>query len=295
MNEVLNNIETFILGLNPDYVHIAVMVLCVISTGLMTWYLSILLKEQILSRLARGFAQSVNSKVESYLRITKWKYFNYDELKMYISKSGLGYMTNDKMTPMLYMGLRLLSALLFCLIGFQLNWIAGIALIPVGFIAVDWLINASDKSDNAKMLDDIKQVYDTLRIQTKAGVYITSVLMDCYLVVRDGRLKKAFLTLTSDLAAKNDPEESLGAFRDKFNNEYIDALVVIVEQSLVTGQSAKMFDDIKMQIVDIDRASIIAEKARIKAQITFVQLLLYIAIIILAIYIAMLGVQQIGL
>lgn len=295
MNEILDNAKTFILGLDPGKVHIAAFVLCLISTALMTWYFSILLKEQILERVGTKFLSVINSTVERNLRVTKWKYFNYDELRMYISKSGLGYMTKDKMTPVTYMGCRLLAGLLFMLVGGQGNWLLGLLLLPVGFVAVDLIINASDKSDNAKMLDDIKQIFDTLRIQTKAGVYITSVLMDCYLVVKHGRLKKAFLTLTSDLAAKNDPDESLEAFRNKFNNEYLDALVVIVKQSLVTGQSAKMFDDIKTQIIDIDRASIIAEEARIKAQIVFVQLLLYVAIIVVAIYIAVLGVQQIGL
>jgi tight adherence protein C len=146
-------------------------------------------------------------------------------------------------------------------------------------------MNLSDKSDNEKMLADIENVYDVLRIQTKAGVYITSVLTDCYLVVRNKRLKSAFLKLTSDIAAKNDIESALNDFKSKFRNEYIDTLVIIVKQSMQTGQASKIFDDIREQIADIDAAMLIAEKERINRQIITVQLILYFAIIAVAVFI----------
>ena len=159
-------------------------------------------------------------------------------------------------------------------------------MLPVGYFGLDFIINQSDKSDNIKMLDDIKNVYDTLRIQTKAGVYITSVITDCYLVVQNKRLKKAFLKLTSDIVAKNDIESALDDFRNKFNNEYIDTLVIIIKQSMKTGQASRMFDDIRNQITDIESAMVMHEKTSIQSKITFCQILLYVAIIVVSLYIA---------
>lgn len=295
MGDILIQVKTFILGLNPDYVGIAVFVFNVISTVLITIYISILEKERIIQNFCSSAVSSLNNTVEGYLRVTKWKYFNYDELKLYISKCGLGYMSNETMTPVKYMGLRVLAALGMGIVGAQFSMILGVVLIPVGFMMVDLIMNASDKSDNDKMLDDIKAIYDTLRIQTKAGVYITSVLADCYLVVQNKRLKKAFLALTSDLAAKNNPEDALEDFKNKFNNPYLDALVVIILQSMVTGQSAQMFDDIKVQILDIEQSMVIAEESRIKTQIVIVQLLLYVAIVVVAIFMAVTEITAIGL
>lgn len=201
-------------------------------------------------------------------------------------------MTNYKMTPLMYIMLRVSLALFLMILGLQFNLFAGLALLPIGYFGLDFIINMSDKADNDKMLADIEDVYDTLRIQTKAGVYITSVLTDCYLVVKNKRLKSAFLKLTSDIAAKNDIDTALDDFRGKFRNEYIDTLVIIIKQSMQTGQAAKMFDDIREQIADIDAAMLINEKNSINSKIIFVQMIVYVAIIVVAVYITFISITN---
>ena len=195
-------------------------------------------------------------------------------------------MTNDKMTPLMYASLKVFFAVFFMIVGLQDSLLLGMLLLVLGYSLLDIVANISNKSDNDNMLDDIKNVYDTLRIQTKAGVYITQVITDCYLVVQNKRLKIAFLRLTSDIAAKNDLEEALDTFRSKFDNEYINTLVVVIKQSMKTGQASKMFEDIRAQIADIEAAMMEAEKARIKTMITVCQVLLYVAIISVSLYVA---------
>lgn len=223
------------------------------------------------------------------MNATKIKAFNYNEIENYINRVGLVYMTNGKMTPVSYMLLKIFLALFFMFIGLQANVILGLGFLLIGYVGLDLILNLSDKTDNDAMLEDIKNVYDTLRIQTKAGVYITSVITDCYLVAQNKRLKTAFLNLTSDIIAKNDLETSLEEFRSKFNNEYINTLVIIINQSLQTGQAAKMFDDIREQIKDIEAAMMISEKTRIQQWIIFVQILLYGAIILTSVYVAIIN------
>ena len=58
------------------------------------------------------------------------------------------------------------------------------------------------------MMPDIKVIYDTLRIQTKAGVFINEALGQCYLKVRNERLKEALLILNGKLIRDKDIETS---------------------------------------------------------------------------------------
>lgn len=220
------------------------------------------------------------------MKRAKGKSFNYDYMDAFINKYGVNFMIKG-ITPVGYVALKLIASLFVMIVTMHENVVLGLAFGPACYYILDFIFIESNKSDNKLMLEDIKNVYDTLRIQIKAGVYITSVLTDCYLVVKNKRLKKAFLELTSDIAAKNDLEESLDRFTYKFDNQYIDNLATVIKQSMTTGQAGKMFDDIKGQINDIENAMVEAEKQRINAQILIVQALMYVAILVSTVYLCL--------
>lgn len=220
------------------------------------------------------------------MRRAKGKSFNYDYMDAFINKYGVNFMIKG-ITPVGYVALKLIASLFVMVVTMHENVVLGLAFGPACYYILDFIFIESNKSDNKLMLEDIKNVYDTLRIQIKAGVYITSVLTDCYLVVKNKRLKKAFLELTSDIAAKNDLEESLDRFTYKFDNQYIDNLATVIKQSMTTGQAGKMFDDIKGQINDIENAMVEAEKQRINTQIIIVQALMYVAILVSTVYLCL--------
>lgn len=220
------------------------------------------------------------------MKRAKGKSFNYDYMDAFINKYGVNFMIKG-ITPVGYVALKLIASLFVMVVTMHENVVLGLAFGPACYYILDFIFIESNKSDNKLMLEDIKNVYDTLRIQIKAGVYITSVLTDCYLVVKNKRLKKAFLELTSDIAAKNDLEESLDRFTYKFDNQYIDNLATVIKQSMTTGQAGKMFDDIKGQINDIENAMVEAEKQRINAQILIVQALMYVAILVSTVYLCL--------
>lgn len=220
------------------------------------------------------------------MKRAKGKSFNYDYMDAFINKYGVNFMIKG-ITPVGYVALKLVASVFVMIVTMHENVVLGLAFGPACYYILDFIFIESNKSDNKLMLEDIKNVYDTLRIQIKAGVYITSVLTDCYLVVKNKRLKKAFLELTSDIAAKNDLEESLDRFTYKFDNQYIDNLATVIKQSMTTGQAGKMFDDIKGQINDIENAMVEAEKQRINAQILIVQALMYVAILVSTVYLCL--------
>lgn len=285
--QYLESIKTFILGLNPQYFGYGVLAVMLIIIGIFGILANSMLKSEEVKTKTTAIVDKNKQMLVNSMRVSRVKAFNYEELEMYINRTGLKYMTNDKLTPLMYTMFKILFAIFFMVLGFQLDTIiTGLGLGIFGYFFIDLIAYISNSSDNKAMLDDIKNVYDTLRIQTKAGVYITSVITDCYLVVQNKRLKKAFLRLTSDIAAKNDIETSLDEFKNKFDNEYINTLVVIIKQSMKTGQASKMFEDIRAQIADIEAAMMEAEKARIKTMITVCQVLLYVAIIAVSLYVA---------
>ena len=282
-------IKNFIYGINPLVITILIILTMTLILVLIFFLTNSMIKTGQIQQKYRDTLNFSRDYFNERLKTSKFKAFNYDEIDLYLHKSGVYYMTRYKITPLSYMVIKILFATLAFVFCITLGVVYSIIAAFIGYFAIEFIINESDKSDNKKMLEDIKQVYDTLRIQTKAGVYITSVITDCYLVVQNPRLKDAFLKLTSDIAAKNDMESALDNFRAKFNNEYIDTLVIIIKQSMQTGQASKMFEDIRNQITDIEAAMVLNEKKSIQAKITTVQLLLYSAIIIVSIYIAVLS------
>lgn len=292
IKQALETAKEFIYSLNPTYVELVATLFLVVTLILATIFISGFLRSEQLKKMGNKAYMVTRQSLLNSMKASTIKSFNYDAVEQYINSSGLAYMTNYKMTPLMYIMLRVSLALFLMILGLQFNLFAGLALLPIGYFGLDFIINISDKADNDKMLADIEDVYDTLRIQTKAGVYITSVLTDCYLVVKNKRLKSAFLKLTSDIAAKNDIDTALDDFRGKFRNEYIDTLVIIIKQSMQTGQAAKMFDDIREQIADIDAAMLINEKNSINSKIIFVQMIVYVAIIVVAVYITFISITN---
>lgn len=288
---IINSVKEVIYKINPQYLGVAILFIMLAITVLAVIVLNYMIKSKAIRDKYKSMTSAGNKQISKSMKNTKVKAFNYEVIEAFIYSNGIAYMTNYKMTPVGYMILKILSAVFFSIIGFQMSLLGGIIGLVLGYFGLDFIFIESNKSDNKNMLDDIKTIYDTLRIQTKAGVYITSVIADCYLVVRNKRFKDALLRLTSDIAAKNDIEDALEKFRNKFSNEYIDTLVVIIKQSMQTGQAAKMFDDIKNQITDIDAAMMMNEKISIQTKIVTVEVLLYSAIIFVSIYIAVASLQ----
>ena len=282
MDSIISTINSIPL----QYVQIASMVVGGIVIVIFTVVMSALVKQGYIQKSTKALISSGNSFITNRMKKSKNDNFNFDEVEAYINKTGFKYMTNDKIGPVGFILIKVGIATLCFTVGITLNVIAGPVLGLFGYFLLDLILKLSNDNDNEKMLQDIKGIYDTLRIQTKAGVYITAVLSECYLVAENKRLKHALLKLTSDIIAKNDMETSLENFRSRFSNEYINTLAIIIKQSMQTGSASKMFEDIRDQISDIEAALVLQEKQRIARNITIVQVMLYASIILVSILVA---------
>lgn len=272
------------------YIRIGITIATIVLMASAFYITSTLIVSKKLHEGYSRMTQQTKRALYKTLKKSKFKAFDYEYLDGFLKENGV-YTMFKKLDPLLYIGIKAGVSIFLLIVLVSVSPIAGVVGMILGFIVPDYIFKESNNSDNKKMMDDIKNIYDTLRIQTKAGVYITSVLTDCYLVVQNKRLKKALLELTSDIIAKNDINEALDDFASKFTNEYITTLATIIKQSLQTGQASKLFEDIKEQINDIEAALILREKERINSQVVAVQALIYVSIIIVSIFVCMLALQ----
>ena len=104
-----------------------------------------------------------------------------DKIENLFTKYGAEYMFPG-IRPFSFLIVMLLSGIVCGAIGFMINpyfsavtFIAGLC-IPVLVIVI------SNSSDNDAMLADIESIYDIIRIQARAGIFVQDSLMDCYMM-----------------------------------------------------------------------------------------------------------------
>lgn len=234
----------------------------------------------------KKLARDTRFSLESILLKTKLDFLNADKISRYLSRSGVTYMFKHKIDPLIYLVLKIFSSLLVILLVANAK-VTLLLIVPagiLGFFIPDFLFGVSNRVDNDEMLNDIKSIYDTLRIQTKAGVFLTTSLSECYLGVRNRRLKAALLELNSKIIAKNDIESAVDEFNLQFENKHIDVLCMILKQSLESGQSIQILSDLSVQMKDVQHAISLKEKEKLDRKIQLLQMMLYVGVLAICVY-----------
>lgn len=233
----------------------------------------------------KKFTKMTNNLMEVGLKKSSSGYFSYGRIEKYLEKMGVNDMFDNNVSPSTFILVKIFMALILGLVGIKEGiWILTVALGLLGFFLPDIFINISNNEDNDKILVDLKKVYDTLRIQTKAGVFLTSSIAECYLVAENRRLKKALLELNNKIIAKNDIETAIEEFNAKFKNPYIDTFCIVIKQSLESGKTVQILEDLSAQIKDIQQAISIKEAERVKYKLESLQFLIYVGVIAIVVY-----------
>ena len=227
------------------------------------------------------------------LKKSKLNYLKYDSIQKFLNTKGATYMFGEAANPVNYMLIKILVLLLLFLVGISLEGIIVAALLGItGFFLPDILLTVSNSSDNDAMLEDIKCVYDTLRIQTKAGVFLTASLSECYLAVRNRRLKSALLELTNDISTRREIDDALERFNEKFDCGQIDIFCIVIRQSMESGRSVKVLEDLSLQMNDLQRAINMKEKEALDRKVQIIELLIFMGLLAVTVY--SLGVEVIS-
>jgi pilus assembly protein TadC len=215
------------------------------------------------------------------LKDNKKGYFSYLRIEKYLVSNGspLG------LTPYTFLQWKIISGILFMLLLVkEVNLLAGIVGLIGGFFLLDIMIYASNKSDNEKIIGDLSGIYDSLKIQTKAGVFITSAIGECYLIAKNKRFKKALLELNADLVLKKDLDGAIDKFNSKFNCPHIDSFCATIKQSAESGKCSQALNDLASQIKEINMVLEYQKSNRMSRKITMLQIAILIGIIAILLY-----------
>lgn len=249
--------------------------------------------QYLIEKYNEKFNQSMTD-IEKSMQTQKWKSLNYEYIKERLRKNGINFKFKN-IDPLKYI---LINVCLSVFIGWFCSLINLWLAIPglfIGYKLFDWYITYSNSSDNKDMMMDIKSVFTTLKMQTQAGMYITSALTEAFTIVKNPRLKSAILELSGDIINNKSISTALDTFNGKFNNTYIDSLAVIIKQSSESGKASSSFKDIEVQLDEIQSAIVLEEKKRIQMNSLVVQFMIYGAIIFSILYSLVLSIANSGL
>ncbi len=206
-----------------------------------------------------------------------------EKMNVYIKKNGVAYMF-PWVNAYILLGLKLVLGLLFLILAVIKMPVLALPSAVIAFFVPDILINISNNADNDSMLTDIESIYDIMRIQARAGVFIQDSLMDCYLSTKNARLKSALLELCNGIGASSTLEEEVELFRQKFNNRHIDVLCIILGQAQTTGKTVQILSDMSEQIRQVRHTVSLKAEGKLERKIEILELLIFIGILAIGVY-----------
>ncbi len=194
---------------------------------------------------------------------------SYDEIQSFLLRNGAPIHFGEWISPASYLVIKIVSALLLGVVGMNLN----ILLLPVGavlgYLLPELLVIEMNKDDNRKMSEQIATVYNTIQIQTEAGIDLIVAVLGMSSILPKGRLSSAFSQLAAEVSLLRDFDTAVENFNAKFDNEFIDSLCVILLQGAKTGKTQDLMKDISSQITDMQSAVLAARKDKIDRFVTF--------------------------
>lgn len=218
--------------------------------------------------------------------------FSYNYQMQRLNRLGVTYYSHGRVTPTVYLTYKILALIAGFSAGMLFDPFAGIILGVLGYIVPDRLIEARNTEDNEKMLGSIMNIYDIILLQINSGEYITQVLIDAYRVSTHPRLKTALMELTGDIVSTNDLVLSMQMFDDKFENENIHNLSVLVKQLSETGSVSGLLSDIKKRLNKLQESYNDSERTRVNRLIAVCTAAIAAAVIAVLGYAFIIGISD---
>ncbi len=209
---------------------------------------------------------------------------NTKKLNERLKRTGMQFLFGDWVRARHLRMLQAVGVIFFSGLGFYLKKPLAVPFGVFGYYLPDIFMDISNEADNNEMLEDIRALYDTLRIQAKAGVYLTQSIMDCYLIVKHPRMKAALLEFNNQMLAKNGLAQAIDSLEQKFDNPYMESFCIVLKQSMESGKSVQILTDLSTQMSDVEHAVRLKQKEKLDGQIQLLQLLLFAGMLGICIY-----------
>lgn len=201
-------------------------------------------------------------------KVFKNKRKKYSEIQLYLSKKGVNYIMKRTVDPIEWITVKILCSIVLSIVVFKMfNMFVAIISLFIAYYIPNIIINLSNINDNNKMLIDIKNMYETLKIKTESGIFLTDALFQCFKTANNSRLKNEMLIMINEIKTKNDIMQALSNFENKFDNKYINGFVGVLRQSFDTDDIKSSIDNISKQMnsvqktIDIQADAVAAKNA----------------------------------
>lgn len=208
----------------------------------------------------------------------------------FLKENGITYLVGVNISAIAFWGISVccgIFVVLFEVMVLEKNFIINFITFVLGSFLPAGLLMSSNKSDNDHMLEDIKLLYEMLKIQVHAGVYIMDALDNCNRMIKNKRLQQGLNRLLCEIFMSRNINDALDNFNNSFRNTHIDTLVIILKQSMESGYSVQNLDSAFEQVVDVERAINIKMENAVERNTQILQVLFMAGIIAIAVYCSM--------
>lgn len=233
---------------------------------------------------------------DSFANNKKNKFINYADMSNFLIANGIAYKYPRLANPIAFLSIKICLAAGVSLIIAEIHF----ALIPIGLI-VGWvlpdkLVKSYNKKCNYKMLSDLQLLFNSLAIQIKGGLHVTSAVYECYDIVEFPRLKDALQELEAESILQGDFKNALMLFQSKFDNQYINSLCIALMQALDSGKAVDLIGDIGEQLKEMHVTYLDKKRDEMEKSMTISIVLLVASTIffILYMFVTNIGVAILG-
>ena len=257
------------------YIAMAMMMICSLLSGVIICMVMDPGNSRVIASGAEfaGMIRKRRKQTAVYMRMNEW-----------LRKNGAGFHIGKSIDPGRFVGVCMLLGVAGFLAGNRVSPGSGIVLGAGLGLVLPFTLPALNRSDNRRMLRDIRLIYHSMGVQIKSGVYVTDALAECCTSVENIRLKSALSAFYADVIMKSDIYASLEKFRSSFDDRYIDSLCMTVVQALESGQALDLLNDLAEQASDMETEIFAARKASLDRLLTLSQLLVLGAVLGTALY-----------
>lgn len=245
---------------------------------------------RIITNVFSGFS-SIGDKLESSVDQRLKDKKSFKAKKLYLSKQGIMYRLNDyDLAPSKYLVLRLVVGAGVALAGYLtvngsviISLIGGVA----GFFACDLIFRRLNKKDNNNMINDLFNVYLTLKIQLSSGIYIINSLVSACELISSKRLRYAIEELIINLSDKTITYiDAIEWFQNRFSCEEINDFCTFLHSYAKYGVSEKYLEDVMFEINEIATQSAMRQEHAMQTKVTLLSFLYFACILAIVIFCA---------
>ncbi|MGN0513359.1 MAG: hypothetical protein ACI4GD_03700 [Lachnospiraceae bacterium] len=217
------------------------------------------------------------------------------KIEIFLKSHGIESLTGFMIPGWLFLGISIVAgiSLLIFLAVMGMKGLLLIILTVSGFFLPFLIIFISNRADNDNMLTDIKNIFESLKIQMHAGIYILDALENCLKHIENKRLKQGIERLLRDIFMSKNTFDALNDFNSRFSNIHIDMLVIILKQAFETGFSVNNLDSAFEQVLDVEKAICVKEENSVERNVQLIQVFFMAGLIAISVYCSVIEFKEI--